>query len=530
MGKSHKVQRAAIAVALDGILKYVYKDPYPNLVKLADRVGALFGGIFPSENFKKMKAAAADPDNVWTRYAVSLLRDVDPRVARQMLLSLGVDAGLYGTKTVRALREELHCNVPFIILFDPTSACNLKCKGCWAAEYGHKLSLTNEEMQSIVSQGKEMGTHFYMLTGGEPLIRKNDIVELARRNRDCTFVIYTNATLVDQKFCEDMNECGNISLALSLEGSEESNDWRRGEGAYKHTLAAMELLQKNKCLFGISVCYTRKNVDQVTSDEFIDMVLEKGVKYALYFNYMPVGHDADPALIPTPAQREYMYGWMKRIRNSNTRKPLFVMDFQDDGEYVGGCIAGGRNYFHINSAGDIEPCVFIHYSDANIRTHTLKEALKSPLFMEYYHNQPFNDNHLRPCPLLENPERLREMVKRSGAKSSDLLHAEDVDTLCDKCVAFAREWAPEARRIWDSTPHRDTHTQYYRDTPEGKAAAAKAAEQSADAPEKAGEACAAPAAQDVPAGCAHCAAAAQCKAAQNADAPADAEDAQEKGA
>ena len=41
------------------------------------------------------------------------------------------------------------------------------------------------------------------------------------------------------------------------------------------------------------------------------------------------------------------------------------MDFQNDGEFVGGCIAGGRNYFHINSAGDAEPCVFIHYSNAN---------------------------------------------------------------------------------------------------------------------------------------------------------------------
>lgn len=473
MANSHKVQRAAIALALDKILKYVYKDPYPNLEKLADRVGTLFSGLFPSENFQKFKAAASDPDNVWTQYAVNLLRDIDPRVVRQMLLSLGVDAGLYGTKTVRRLREELHCNVPFIILFDPTSACNLHCKGCWAAEYGHKQSLTNAEMQSIVSQGKAMGTHFYMLTGGEPLIRKNDIVALARENRDCTFVIYTNATLVDQKFCEDMNDCGNISLALSLEGTEASNDWRRGEGAYKKTLEAMDLLKQNKCLFGISVCYTAKNVDMVTSDDFIDMVLEKGVKYGLYFNYMPVGHDADPALIPTPAQREHMYGWVKKMRNSKTGKPMFVMDFQDDGEYVGGCIAGGRNYFHINSAGDIEPCVFIHFSDANIRTHTLLEALKSPLFTEYYHNQPFNDNHLRPCPLLENPERLREMVKRSGAKSSDLLHAEDVDTLCDKCVAFAKAWAPEAQRIWDSTPHRDTHTQYYRDTPEGRAEAEK---------------------------------------------------------
>lgn len=469
MPKSYKLQRAAIEVALDQTLKYIYKDPYPNLQKMAARVGKIFGGLFPAENFKKFQAAAADPENVWTQYALNILRDTDPRVVKQMLMSLGVDAGLYGTKTVRALREELHCNVPFIILFDPTSACNLKCKGCWAAEYGHRQSLTNEEMDSIVTQGKEMGTHFYMLTGGEPLIRKDDIVALARKHQDCAFVVYTNATLVDQKFCDEMNEVGNISLALSLEGTEESNDWRRGDGAYRKTLDAMAILQKNKCLFGVSICYTRKNLEYVTSDEFLDMILEKGAKYALCFNYMPVGHGADKELIPTPAQREFMYKWLRKVRNSKTGKPLFVMDFQNDAEYVGGCIAGGRNYFHINSAGDIEPCVFIHYSDANIRTHTLKEALKTPLFMQYYKNQPFNDNHLRPCPMLENPEYLREMVKKSGAHSSDLLHHEDVDTLCDRCVDFSAAWAPEAERIWNSTPHRDTHTQYYRDTPEGKA-------------------------------------------------------------
>ena len=198
------------------------------------------------------------------------------------------------------------------------------------------------------------------------------------------------------------------------------------------------------------------------------MIIKKGAKYSLMFNYMPVGHDADKELIPTPEQREYMYNWLRKVRNSKTGKPIFVMDFQNDAEYVGGCIAGGRNYFHINSAGDIEPCVFIHYSDTNIRTHTLMEALKSPLFTQYYKNQPFNDNHLRPCPMLENPEALRKMVKESGAHSSDLLHAEPVDELCDKCVDFATAWAPEAERIWNSRKHRDTHTQYYRDTEEGK--------------------------------------------------------------
>ncbi len=469
MSKSHSIQKRAIRATLHKMLNYVEKDPEANLVKLADRIGSLFGGLFPPENFEKMKRVAADKDNVWHRFALSILSDLDRNVIEQMLISLGVDAGYYGTKAVRSNREKYKCNIPFIILFDPTSACNLKCKGCWAAEYGHKSSLTNEEMQSIVSQGKELGTHFYMLTGGEPLIRKNDIIELARNNRDCAFVIYTNATLVDQKFCEDMNEVGNIGLALSLEGTEESNDWRRGEGAYKTTLEAMDLLRKNKCLFGVSVCYTSKNIDYITADSFMDMIIEKGAKYALCFNYMPVGHDADKTLIPTPSQREFMYNWLKKVRNSKTGKPIFVMDFQNDAEYVGGCIAGGRNYFHVNSAGDIEPCVFIHYSDANIRTHTLLQALQSPLFMQYYKNQPFNDNHLRPCPMLENPEYLQKMVKESGAHSSDLVHEETPEELCERCKDFAEAWAPEAERIWNSTPHKDTHTQYYRDTPEGKA-------------------------------------------------------------
>ena len=141
-----------------------------------------------------------------------------------------------------------------------------------------------------------------------------------------------------------------------------------------------------------------------------------------------------------------MYFFMKKLRNSHTGKPLFCFDFQDDGEYVGGCIAGGRNYFHINSAGDIEPCVFIHYSDANIRTDTLLEALQKPLFMAYRKGQPFNDNHLRPCPMLENPDILRKMVRETGAKSTDLVDRESADDLCAKCDAFSKEWAPVGAR------------------------------------------------------------------------------------
>ena len=124
------------------------------------------------------------------------------------------------------------------------------------------------------------------------------------------------------------------------------------------------------------------------------------------------------------------------------------MDFWNDGEFVGGCIAGGRQYLHINANGDIEPCAFIHYSDSSIYEKTLIEAFRSPLFMAYHENQPFNGNHLRPCPLLDNPGRLAEMVHGSGAHSTDLESPEDVDALGGKCADKAEKWAVTADRLW----------------------------------------------------------------------------------
>ena len=463
----HKLVHFAADKTISNILKYIDKEPQKNLLKILGIVEKTFK-MYPKENYAKMRNAVLDDSNAHTILAKNILKDVDHSLIKSLLLSLGVHAGFYGTKIVRANREKYKCNIPWIILFDPTSACNLKCKGCWSAEYGHSFQLSLDEMRSIVSQGKEMGTHFYMLTGGEPLIRKNDIVTLASENNECTFLIYTNATLIDQKFCDDIKKCGNITLALSIEGSKESNDFRRGDGAYETTIKAMELLKQNKILFGISVCYTNKNVESVTSDEFLDNMIEKGVKFALYFNYMPVGSDGQKELIPSPMQRKYMYMWLKRIRNGKTGKPIFVMDFQDDGEYVGGCIAGGRNYFHINSKGDIEPCVFVHYSDSNIRNTTLLESLQSPLFQAYRKGQPFNDNHLMPCPMLENPDILRRIIKETGAKSTDHLINEDVDALCDKCVDFSKEWAPVAEELWKNNPHPKIFTQYYRDSDEAK--------------------------------------------------------------
>jgi MoaA/NifB/PqqE/SkfB family radical SAM enzyme len=199
-------------------------------------------------------------------------------------------------------------------------------------------------------------------------------------------------------------------------------------------------------LFGYSTCYHRYNTESVGSDEFVNDMIARGCRFSWNFTYMPIGKDAKMDLLVTPDQRAYMY---RRIREIRASKPIFAMDFWNDGQYVKGCIAGGKRYLHINAAGDVEPCAFIHYSNVNIHDVTLLDALRSPLLMAYRRNQPFNSNMLRPCPLLDNPEMLASMVKESGAKSTDMEAPEDADKLCAKTAPAAKAWSTVADRLWE---------------------------------------------------------------------------------
>lgn len=261
--------------------------------------------------------------------------------------------------------------------------------------------------------------------------------------------VVTNGTLIDDAFADEMLRVKNLVPAISIEGFEEATDFRRGEGTYRKVIEAMTRLKERKLLFGISCCYTSKNVEVIGSEEYFDSMIDMGAKFAWLFTYMPIGAAAVPELIATAEQRKFMYEQIHKFRKT---KPLFTMDFWNDGDAVGGCIAGGRGYCHINANGDMEPCAFIHYSDSNIKEKTLLECYQSPLFMAYRRSQPFNDNMLRPCPVLDNPGRLTQIVEESGARSTDLESPERACDYCNRCVPAAEKWAPVADELWNSLP------------------------------------------------------------------------------
>lgn len=386
--------------------KYMADNPMENLPKLIDWAERIMLKKEYKQTAEMFRGIARDPSNNWNQLIQRYFTELNQTTQRKFLINYMVNAGLIGNAIIEKSKIKYNCNVPWAILLDPTAACNLSCTGCWAAEYGKGLSLDYATMQKVVRQGKELGIYMYIFSGGEPTVRKDVLIRLAEENSDCMFLSFTNATLIDEEFASAIERVGNFGFAISVEGDEAETDMRRGRGTYRKVMEAMDILQKHGIIFGFSACYHRKNTESVGGEEFVDLMIEKGCKFGWYFTYVPIGKDAVPELLATPEQREYMY---RQIRRFRTTKPCFLLDFWNDGEYVEGCIAGGRKYLHINSNGDVEPCAFIHY---------------------------------------DNPEMLRTMVSNSGAHSTQFADSETAEELTAKTAPAAERWEPVADRLW----------------------------------------------------------------------------------
>lgn len=425
------------------VLNYVCKNPETNFPRLLSLVKLL---AIQERHKRQIDTILAYYQNnpAIRQYVNKLAQTLHPNVRRRLIYNWFINNIIFGIPKQRNLSQKLGINIPNFILVDPTSACNLACDGCWAGRYADKNSLSPERLDRLFTEAKELGIYWIVFSGGEPLIYPH-LFDLMAKHHDMAFMAFTNGTLINEKTADKIIEVGNFSPAISLEGWKERTDARRGPGTFDKVMHAMDLLRERGAAFGVSITVTRENVMEVTSDEFIDFLIDKGVIYGWFFHYIPIGRNPNVDLMVTLEQRAYL---AERIPYIRTHKPIQIADFWNDGELVEGCIAGGRRYFHINAAGDVEPCAFVHFAVDNINEKSLLEVLNSPLFKAYQKRQPFHENYLLPCPIIDVPQALREIVKETGARPTH----EGAETVLEGPIAAyldqrSREWEKLAHTI-----------------------------------------------------------------------------------
>jgi MoaA/NifB/PqqE/SkfB family radical SAM enzyme len=355
------------------------------------------------------------------------------------------NAMIQGQPKRKAFLEKYGITPPNHLVISPTMKCNLKCYGCYAWEYSKKEDLPYDVCNRVIQEANDIGIYFFVITGGEPFVWDH-FFDFLERHNDSFFQIYTNGTAINDSVAKKLAELGNAVPCISIEGFEKETEKRRGKGTWQKIMTAMDSLRENGVLFGYSVTATRENNDLVVSDELVDFFVEKGCFVGWYFNYIPIGREPNLDLMPTPEQRDYR---RKRILEIRKTKNIIVADFWNDGNLVNGCMAGGKNYLHINVSGDVEPCVFVHFAADNIKEKSLAEVLTSPFFMGFRKRQPFNKNHLRPCSIIDNPQVLREIVAETGAYPTHPGAESVVTGLAKQLDDYACSYGRIADKVWN---------------------------------------------------------------------------------
>jgi len=276
----------------------------------------------------------------------------------------------------RAASEERGLHVPPFLIHSITAACNLRCVGCYANLLHRKdrRELDNERLDRLFEELEALGSSVVLLAGGEPLCRPG-LFEMTAAHRRILFLLFTNGSLLDHETVEILRRQRHVIAVLSIEGDESQTDARRGDGQHARVLASMERLKQRHVFFGTSTTLTRKNFELATSEPHLHDLIERGCRLFYYINYVPVQPGTDDLQLD-PSQVRALEERLTRYRR---RLPALFIAFPHDEVALGGCLAAGRGFLHINAYGDVEPCPFSPYSDTNLRDHSLEEALSSPL-------------------------------------------------------------------------------------------------------------------------------------------------------
>ena len=312
----------------------------------------------------------------------------------------------------RRKAEDKGEHIPPFLIASITSKCNLHCAGCYSrcnhatVDSEPVKQLTNEEWQAVFDEAEELGVSFVLLAGGEPMLRRG-VIEAAGKKQNILFPIFTNGTYLDEGYFELFDKCRNLIPVMSIEGSRELTDERRGKGIYDRLIANMNEIKKRGLIFGASVTVTTRNYKEVTSQAFLNSLAEKGCKVIIFVEYVPVTEESSE-LAPSDSEREYLQNEIIQLRE--THPEMVYISFPGDEKSSGGCVAAGRGFFHINSHGGAEPCPFSPYSDINVRNSSLKEAINSPLFRKLRDEGYLLEDHSGGCVLYEKRELVQQMI------------------------------------------------------------------------------------------------------------------------
>ena len=337
----------------------------------------------------------------------------DSRRGRSFMIRMA--STLRSEAKMREQYEQQGIHIPPFLIASIASSCNLHCAGCYARANGGCSSgdvqgeMVVDDWQRVFTEASEIGVSFILLAGGEPLLRR-DIIKLAAKYDNLFFPIFTNGTMIDDEYLKLFDEHRNLIPVLSIEGNEKETDKRRGSGVSKRIKMVAEELKGRGILYGTSITVTSVNKDKVADSRFVHNLKEQGCGLIFYVEYVPAEKGTEYLILNSQELKE-LQERISMLRADKKNKGMIMLSFPGDEEVMGGCLAAGRGFFHINAGGGAEPCPFSPYSVMNLKKETILETLQSSFFKNVREISAAEVlNHKGGCTLFQCEDEVKQAV------------------------------------------------------------------------------------------------------------------------
>ena len=346
------------------------------------------------------------------RLAYRFATEISPRLALKAAY-LWVLKGYGAMAAYKQRVREGELFPPFLFLA-LTNACNLRCRGCWIHSRGKSDNLSQEDVDALLAAGKKRRSYFYTLLGGEPMMYAG-LWDLLQRHPDCYFQIITNGMFLSEENVARLRAAGNVTPLVSIDGLQQENDKRRGEGVFEAAIDGVARLKKQKILFGVATTVTSQNLDEVLSDTYVEQIIDRGAMYLWYYVYRPVGEEPSPEFC---VKREQMIELRGRLLKLRRKHPIIIIDTYWDAEGKAVCPAARGLGFHIGPKGSIEPCPPLSFARESIHQNNrdLFKTINESEFLRGF--QQFVDERTNGCVILEHPSELAAFLREMAAEDT----------------------------------------------------------------------------------------------------------------
>lgn len=345
--------------------------------------------------------------------ATRILETTDPKVLRNFTWNFGVR----GARAVHLFKRRLAKGEffpPFLYL-SIVNSCNLRCQGCWVDVDRPMVKLDLDRLNRIVNQARERGNSFFGILGGEPFMHP-ELFDFLAQHPDSFFQVFTNGQLITAKKARLLRKLGNVTPLVSIEGTEVASDERRGKReVLSRTLRGLDHCLEERLLTGVATSLCQTNIDDLLTEEWLRALIGRGVHYAWFHTYRPVGPQIHEELALTPEQARRVRRFVVTMR---ARLPIGIVDAYYDGEGRALCPMATGISHHISPTGGLEPCPIIQFASETVDDGDLYDLFTRSEFLADFRRTAAR--HTRGCIVLERPDVVRALAAKHAARDTTL--------------------------------------------------------------------------------------------------------------